>query len=211
MQIKLNLQIFLFVVIFYFTNQIEIYVAMMIFATVHECAHIVAGILAGLKPKTLRIMPFGLSICFEKYKKNSEKSFKIQKIYIALAGPISNFILAILAYIFQISLLHISTETIVYANILIALFNLIPIYPLDGGRIVKYILQIFKKNATVITIINELSYFCIIGLTIIASIAILYYKNIAILMILLYLWIIVLQERRKNKLRLRVYKILEKT
>ena len=205
MHIKLNLQIFLFVIIFYLTKQIEIYATLMIFATIHELAHIIMGIALGLKPKTLKIMPFGLSICFESNKKSTAV-----KICIALAGPVINLVLALLFYILKINFWSITTETIIYANILLALFNLIPIYPLDGGRIIKYILEKFQKKDIAITLTDEISYFTIIVLTIIGSIIILYYKNIAIVLILLYLWTLVIRERRKNKLRLRVYKILQK-
>ena len=39
MQIKVNLQIFLFIVIFALTHQIEIYVWLMLFAFIHELGH----------------------------------------------------------------------------------------------------------------------------------------------------------------------------
>ncbi len=45
---------YIFLVIFYFTKQIEIYVTLIIFALVHEMAHIIVGITYGLKPKTLK-------------------------------------------------------------------------------------------------------------------------------------------------------------
>lgn len=33
-------------------------------------------------------------------------------------------------------------QVVIYANLLIALFNLIPIYPMDGGRVLKEVLHI---------------------------------------------------------------------
>ena len=49
----------------------------------------------------------------------------------------------VLAIIFSyINCNLINKQDAVYSNILILLFNLLPIYPLDGGRILKYILHI---------------------------------------------------------------------
>ena len=58
MSIKVNLRIFLFALIFYLTKQIHIYVLLMIFATIHELGHLLCGLVLGLKPKSLHIMPF---------------------------------------------------------------------------------------------------------------------------------------------------------
>lgn len=58
MQIKINLQIFLFLIVFGLTHQIEIYACIMIFAFVHELGHLIAGVFLKLKPKTLSFMPF---------------------------------------------------------------------------------------------------------------------------------------------------------
>lgn len=42
MQIKINLKIFIFLILFILTNQIEIYGILMLFATVHELGHLLA-------------------------------------------------------------------------------------------------------------------------------------------------------------------------
>lgn len=210
MRIKLNLQIFIFLLIFYFTNQIEIYVIFIIFALIHEVAHIVVGICYGLKPKTLKITPFGISIYFEKYKKNGKKVLEKQKIIISLAGPIINIIIAVIILFLPSNIfVHISQENLILANFLLGFFNLIPIYPLDGGRIVKSTLclkKVDKKNIIILT--ERISYICLIILTLTASIGILVLQNIAVFFIIIYLWYLVLQQVKYNRLRLRVYEII---
>lgn len=65
MEIKLDLKIVLFAIIFYFTGQIEIYSLCILFALLHEIGHILVGRLLGYKLKTLKIMPVGFSIFFK--------------------------------------------------------------------------------------------------------------------------------------------------
>lgn len=211
MRIKLNLQIFIFLIIFYFTNQIEIYVTLIIFALIHEISHIIVGIICGLKAKTLKITPFGISIYFEKYKRNGKKILEKQKILIAIAGPLSNFILAIIIMFMPNNIfVHISQETLILSNLLLALFNLIPIYPLDGGRILKSIITLNSKDKKErIILIEKTSFICLVILTLIGSLTILVLQNIAIFFILMYLWYLVLQQIKYNKLKLRVYEIVK--
>ena len=49
MQIKLNLKIFIFVLFFIFTNQIEIYLELMLFALIHEIGHMSMRSFAAIK------------------------------------------------------------------------------------------------------------------------------------------------------------------
>ena len=202
MQIKINLQIFLFVIIFIITHQIEIYSYIMIFAFIHEIGHMIAGIILKLKPKSLNLMPFGVNITFEDY--TYKKLIEIKKMIIAFAGPLTNIIIVLLGIIFNFK------EIIIYSNILIALFNLIPLYPLDGGRILKAIIRLKLKKEDADSIINRITNILIILLTAIASITILYLKNIAILFILIYLWIIVIRENKKYRIKKMMYQILKK-
>ena len=94
----------------------------------------------------------------------------------------------------------VSNELIAYANIIIMLFNLLPIYPLDGGRILKAFLHIFEGSIKSKIYIRKISKAVIILLTMIASIGLIYLKNIAIFFIVIYLWIIVIKENKLSNM-----------
>ena len=69
-------------------------------------------------------------------------------------------------------------RTIIYSNILVAFFNLIPIYPLDGGRILKGFIKLkYKNNMVADLVVNKISNILAIALTAISSILILYLKT----------------------------------
>jgi len=188
----------------------------MLFAILHELGHMLAGILLGFKPSSLEIMPFGLAVSFESKIEDCNKKIKkaniqtVKKIVVAASGVITNLIFILVFSVFDISLFGIEKQLILYANILIAIFNLIPIYPLDGGRIIDLLLHIMcgKKEASKYT--NMISNITITILTIITSIAILYFKNIAILFILIYLWYLVITENKKYNNKKQIYERLER-
>ena len=138
MQIKIDLKIFIVILIFLLTRQLEIYCVLMLFAIIHELGHLVIGIILGFRPKRIELLPLGVSACFDMNLKNYNQKLEcanvlaLKKIIIAISGPITNFIIALVFAIFDISLFNLSTEFIVFSNLLIGIFNLIPIYPLDG-------------------------------------------------------------------------------
>lgn len=215
MKIRLHLKIFIFIAIFIVTRQIEIYGILMLFAFLHELGHMLAGILLGFKPNSIEIMPVGLSIGFKSKVDNYNKKIRkgtlltLKKIIIALSGPLVNLIFIALFTLFDFYFFNIDRELIIYSNILIAIFNLIPIYPLDGGRIAKGILHILYGREESYEYTNKISNICICLLTAISSIAILYWRNVAILLILGYLWYLVITENRKYKNKKEIYNRLK--
>ena len=211
MKIRLHLKIFVFIAIFIVTRQIEIYGILMLFALFHELGHMLAGILLGFKPNSLEIMPLGLSIGFESKLENYNRKIKkgtlltLKKIIIAASGPLTNLLFIIVFLLFPISFFGISRDIAIYANILIAIFNLIPIYPLDGGRIAKGILHILFGRKEAYRYSYMISNVTISILTAISSIVILNLKNIAILLILAYLWYLVISENKRYRTKQKIY------
>ena len=207
MSLKIDLKIFIFFILFYLTKQIKLYATIMILCVIHELGHVLMGIVLGLKIEKIEIMPMGLSVSFklniEDFNKKIQKGsiLQLKKIAIAIAGPLTNLIMLLIVLNTNINLKIVSNEILAYANILIMLFNLLPIYPLDGGRIFKELIQIFEGSIKAKIYIRKISKAVVIILTMLASIGILYLKNIAIFFIIIYLWIIVIKENKQyNKI-----------
>lgn len=198
MRFRIDLKIFAFLILFYITKQIETYALLVLFAIIHEIGHLVVGLAVGMKPEKFEIMPYGVSVAFKitpqdfnvKIKKGN--IFELKKIIVALAGPITNAIILIICM--NINIPIFLGLMIIYSNFLLIIFNLLPIYPLDGGRILKGILHIFCGRIKAEDYINKISIITTILLTIIASISILYLKNIAIFIIMMYVWYIVIKQ-----------------
>ncbi len=214
MRFRIDLKIFLCLILFYFTKQIEIYAMIMFFAILHEFGHLIAGLLLGMKPEKIEIMPYGVSISFKLTPKDYNKKIKcgnlleLKKIVVALAGPIMNF--GIILLVLQMNMNLIITLMMLYSNLLLILFNLLPIYPLDGGRVMKGILHIFLGKIRADRWINKISFVSLMFLTFIASIMIYQVENIAIFLIILVLWGIFIREDKIYEKRNKIYQLLEK-
>ncbi len=75
------------------------------------------------------------------------RSQKSGMIWVALAGPGANFlmaigwlILAIISLKFELFILYSMARVGIFLNILLAVFNLLPIPPLDGSRVISALL-----------------------------------------------------------------------
>lgn len=211
MQIKIDLKIFAIVILFLLTKNIGIYALLMFFALIHELSHLICGILLGFKPKSISVVPYGFNLSFKinclDYNKKIVKGniITLKRIIIALAGPFSNLICIVFIVILKKNFNVNQYQNLIYANILLVLFNLFPIYPLDGGRIMQGIIHIFcglRKSYVYTKFITNIN---IIILTAISSILILYYKNIAILLAIIYLWILVYKCNKEYNLKEKLY------
>ena len=219
MRITIDLKIFLFALIFVITKQIEFYAILMIYAVIHELGHLFWGLILKLKPEAFSITPFGLQISFKTepnlYNTKIKNGTKLclKKMSLALAGPLTNFIIALILIILNNIELYKNSiffgEVAIYANILIGTFNLIPIYPLDGGRILKEIISIRSGIKKSYYYINKISNITMICLMFISSILLLYIHNIAILIILVYLGYLVIKQNKIYKIKSRLINAIE--
>lgn len=213
MRFRIDLKIFIFLILFYLTNQIQIYVLIMCFAIIHELGHLLTGIVLGFKPNKIELTPFGLSIGFKinlkDYNKKIKKAKAIEekKIIIAMAGPVANLLIMFIIYKLNINIYE--KIMIIYSNLLLILFNILPILPLDGGRILKGILHIYLGRNKAEKYSCNISFCILTILTAISSIAILYFKNIAIFLGVVFLWILYLKEEKLYKNRNRLYELIK--
>ncbi|MBO4940489.1 MAG: hypothetical protein J6D30_05695 [Clostridia bacterium] len=100
----------------------------------HECAHAFASAKLGYKLNAVVLMPYGAVIDGDL----SNLSLK-DEIYVAICGPLCNLVTALffLALWWLAPTMYAFTDTAYYASLSIALLNLLPAYPLDGGRILR--------------------------------------------------------------------------
>ena len=200
MKLRIDLKIIVVILIFLFTGQLKTYCIIMFFCFLHELGHIIVAKLFEMKVEKFEILPCGFSSSFFLCDSSElSKTFFMQKLIIAMAGPIVSFLLVLSAqYIDYMNFTIVTKQEIVYSNILILIFNLLPLYPLDGGRILKNILRINLNEQDAENIINKVSSSTIIILTLVSSIAVYYFKNIAIFLTCIFLWSIIW----KNKFNL---------
>ena len=200
MKIRIDLKVLFFLLIFYITKQLKIYLLIMGFAFLHELAHIIIGIILKIRFSEIELITFGFWASLEPniidYRKTFLKSnmVEVKYIFVALAGPILNFILAII-------FLSVNRNELAYSNLALFLLNVIPIYPLDGGRICKSIFKILLGRKKAEKVCNVLTNTSIITLTICGIIGMIYLNNIAIIVILLFLWDLSLRENKRFKLK----------
>lgn len=111
-----------------------IYDCVIYFTTIvlHELAHAEVSLRLGYTLDRFILMPYGASL-----KGDFEGISPQDEIIIALAGPLFNAALSVLcaALWWIIPATYAFTDRLAAANIFTAIFNLLPVFPLDGGRI----------------------------------------------------------------------------
>ena len=105
----------------------------------HEFAHATVAARLGYTLDCIKIMPYGAALTGE-----FETARPRDEFLIAIAGPLSNVVFSVLfvAVWWLVPSLFYYTEIYVLANVFTALVNLLPIFPLDGGRAALALLSV---------------------------------------------------------------------
>lgn len=148
--------IFTFFLVFF--GYFSLYCSYITFLLVHEFSHYFMAKSRGYMSQSIHIMPYGLKMTDENiYDKNDE-------ILISIIGPIVNIVLALIGvtlWWYKPDLYYYLYD-FVFSNFVLGAYNLFPIYPLDGGRVVlalfdnkhkKTVLFIMKIIATIFALL----------------------------------------------------------
>lgn len=115
----------------------------------HELAHSVVARQFGLEVGGITLFIFGGVAELEQEPRNPRSEF-----WIAIAGPIMSLLLSGLFYLLLILISGQGTSGSIrtvlgylgFINLVLAVFNLVPAFPLDGGRILRAALWHFQRD-----------------------------------------------------------------
>ena len=115
----------------------------------HELSHALMGRTEGIEIEEIVLHPFGGLARLKTQPENPKAEFRI-----AIAGPAASFLFSLIAFggMILTSTLHFDFGTAFFffigaGNLLLAVFNLFPGYPLDGGRVLRAI--IWKRSGNI--------------------------------------------------------------
>lgn len=172
---------------------------------VHDLGHILIMIKYKIRINMITIFPFG-SIIDTNIKYN-EKSYI--KLLIALAGITFQVILYfIFNFLFKLGIISIiDYQIFMRYNLMIILFNLLPIVPLDGSKVLESILELFTpyKITLYLEVIISLIFICILfcksvfSLDLIIIIIFLLYKSYEFMFNIKYIYYKFRLERYLNR------------
>jgi Zn-dependent protease/CBS domain-containing protein len=108
----------------------------------HELSHALMGRAEGIEIDEIVLHPFGGLARLRSEPENPRAEFRI-----AIAGPAASFLFAAISFVLMLPAVRAGFLTasgvlllLCAGNLLLAVFNLFPGYPLDGGRVLRAIL-----------------------------------------------------------------------
>lgn len=114
--------------------------SLLLFASVllHELAHSFMAKARGLDARSITLFIFGGVSNLGGEAKQPSTEFLV-----AIVGPLASFVIAALSYVVSIGVPDVRAEALfgylAFINVALGVFNLIPGFPLDGGRVLRSI------------------------------------------------------------------------
>lgn len=170
----------------------------------HELGHALAAQRFGIMTRDITLLPIGGVARLERMPDKP-----LQELCVAIAGPLVNVVIAAALWIgltlngsfFQFDAWSITTgsflQQLLKVNLLLVVFNLIPAFPMDGGRVLRAILAL-KLDYTVATQIAGTIGQAIALIFVIVGVFI---PNPFLIFIALFVWIGAAQETSMTQMR----------
>lgn len=158
----------------------------------HEIGHMLACKVFGISFKRPKFVIYG----FANYDVKLNELSNFQKILILFMGPCFNFLLFI---IFAIMNFYLS-DYLSILNLFLGLFNMLPIIPLDGGNILICVLLVGMDTKNAVKFGCIISKLCLILLSFVVSVAIIFIQNFSFVILVGILWYIYIKEEKELEL-----------
>lgn len=170
----------------------ESFLAAFISISLHEITHVIIAQILGIKVKGIKILPVGLNAIIDE---GTHCLWK--KIILYLSGPATNGLLYILGILFCKHATHIpiykeSIITFANANLYLAVFNILPVIPLDGSRILINILSLQKGLTFTLKYAKRLTIVFSVIFILIGFIQIIYSSFLGLNLIIIGIYIVIL-------------------
>ena len=156
--------------------------ASLVAAAIHELGHYLALFFSGADVRSFRIRPFGAQM-------ESTPLTSWKQLFCQLAGPVGG-----LAGV----LLWRWMPRVAVCGLLQSAFNLIPIWPLDGGKILRYVLHMVRLNPRLCRIMEYTV--CLIFILLVVWISL--HKRLGILPIIFLCYILLQSDLVKTPCKL---------
>lgn len=130
--IQLYISFFVVMSIMIALDYLEQFFILFLTVTIHEMTHIMIAKIFGLSVEKISITPMGEAATI----KDMDSLSFIKKAAVIAGGPMINILIFLI-----MSTIAPHDSFFKLANIVIGVFNLIPIYPLDGGRLILHMLS----------------------------------------------------------------------
>lgn len=189
MAIKIHIYLFLVAAYMYAVGKLQIFLLYYLFILMHELVHIIVALIFHIDVNEVVFLPVGANA------KLGDNISAWKSFFIALAGPLGSYIF----YLF------FDNEMYAFFNLVICVVNLLPIFPCDGGQMLKALFEIFfdKRIARKCSIFTTKIFICLI--LFISATSIVYFENYYMFIFNFYICSIAKEEIEKEKLYEAIY------
>ena len=143
---------FLFTVIIFFAliyDKLNIFLFFIISSILHELGHALACFILKCKCK-IDISPFGFKLT------PSLNIYSYKKFFILISGPLVNLLICFICYFILQKQFTLSCYVFMVVNLIIGLFNCLPISFLDGGQILNCICDRYYIVENIVNVLSML-------------------------------------------------------
>jgi Zn-dependent protease len=177
--------------------------ALFVCVVLHEYGHALTARRYGIRTRDITLYPIGGVASLERMPDNPK-----QELWVALAGPAVNVAIAALLYVVMqltgswMPLSRLSPtelpflQQLMFVNISLVVFNLLPAFPMDGGRVVRALLALRFHYVQATNWAANLGK----GMAVVFGFVGLFY-NPLLLLVAVFVWVAATQEARATQMK----------